>query len=224
MATAPPIALVVLAAGASLRLGEPKALVDLGGASALARLLDAAQSLWLGDVPADLPVVVTGAHHDPIHRHLLHLGAAGRTRARALYHPAWATGRTGGLALAQRQLLGRPLCVAPVDVPLVGGPVFAALAEEFLRAGCPARGWLAPAVRDGGRLRVGHPILLGAELAAELGGMGPDEPLRHLRDRAEPRWTLLVDDPAVLDDLDEPRDLERMRQRLVGRRPPDSRA
>lgn len=223
MAPTPPIALVVLAAGASARLGEPKALVDLGGQSALARLLAAAHALWHGAAPQDPPLVVTGGHHGPIQAHLDALAAAGGPRARALFHPAWATGRTGGLALAQAQVPGRALCVAPVDVPLVGGPVFAALAREFAARGAPPRGWLAPAADAGGGVRAGHPIVLGPELAAALGSMGGDEPLRHLRDRAEPRWTLLVDDPAVLDDLDEPRDLERLRERLRAPRPPQSR-
>ncbi|MBI1381312.1 MAG: NTP transferase domain-containing protein [Planctomycetaceae bacterium] len=217
-----PIALVVLAAGASARLGEPKALVDLDGQSALARLLRAGHALWDGAAPGELPVVVTGGHHGPIQSHLDALAATGGPRARALFHPAWATGRTGGLALAQAQLPGRVLCVAPVDVPLVGGPVFAALAREFAAKGSPPRGWLAPAAQRGGSLRAGHPIVLGPELAAALGSMGTDEPLRHLRDRAEPRWTLPVDDPAVLDDLDNPEDLERLRQRLRAPRSPQS--
>ena len=56
------VAPVILAAGASRRLGEPKALADLGGRSVIQRLVEV-----LGELPA-APLVITGHHHAEIER------------------------------------------------------------------------------------------------------------------------------------------------------------
>ncbi|MAF66808.1 MAG: hypothetical protein CMJ84_14265 [Planctomycetes bacterium] len=191
-------ALVLLAAGASTRLGRCKALVDLGGATPLARLLRAGSCL---DEIA--PLVVTGADHAPI-------AAALPPGADLLQHRSWAAGRSGGIAHAARARSERDLCLAPVDVPLVPSAVFEALAATWEAAGAPARGWLAP--RHGERH--GHPLVLGHLLAAELTELDPDTPLRALRDRAEPLLEVAVEAREVLDDLDRPADLARLRLRF----------
>lgn len=199
-------AVVILAAGASERLGECKALVELGGASPLERLIRAARF-----AAADEICVVAGAHTREIADELARLDPD--RRVRLLPHPAWRSGRTGSLALAARELAGRALLLAPVDVPLVPGEVFELLFREWARAGDPARGWLAPCVEPGPRH--GHPLVLGRELAGELAAADPDGPLRGLRSRAAPLWAVGVHDEAILDDLDSPADLARLRERLA---------
>jgi molybdenum cofactor cytidylyltransferase len=129
-------------------------------------------------------------------------------------NPRWSEGRTGGVALAAAVRRGRDLCLAPVDVPLVPRSVFAELAHAWAKAGSPARGWLAP--RHAGR--PGHPIVVGrallAALVEELAGFGAATPLRALRERADPLWTVEVDDAAVLDDFDTQADLAGLRARF----------
>lgn len=191
-------ALILLAAGASRRLGEPKALARIGGRTVLERLLAAGAGL-----DAAPPILVTGAHH-------AELAAAAPPGLELLHNPRWSAGRTGGLALAMALRPGRDLCIAPADTPLVAAATFAALAAAWEAAGAPANGWLSP--RHAGRH--GHPVLIGAGLAAGLPSLPPDEPLRTLRDRAAPLFDLEVPDPAVLDDLDTPTDLERLRARV----------
>jgi CTP:molybdopterin cytidylyltransferase MocA len=193
-------ALVLLAAGASKRLGTCKALVDLGGASPLARLLEA--GACLDEVPA---LVVAGADHEAI-------AAALPASAELLHHRAWAAGRSGGIAHAARVRPGRDLCLAPVDVPLVGAPVFAALEGAWRAAGAPGHGWLAPRVGT----RHGHPLVIGRELVAALENEPPDTPLSALRCRAAPLLEVLLEAREVLDDLDRPADLQRLRARFPG--------
>ena len=195
MGTAPRV--VLLAAGASERLGEPKALVELGGASALDRLLSACGE--------DSPLVIAGAHYEEL------VSAAG-DRAQVIRNNAWAAGRTGSVARAVEHLGTQDLIIAPADCPLVPARVFDALREAWLEAGAPARGWLAPLERGSGKH--GHPICIGRGLAQEVAEMDPSEPLRHLRAHADPLLEVALDAPEVLDDLDTPEDLARLRARL----------
>lgn len=204
MSVAETPALVVLAAGASERLGTCKALVDLGGRSPLERLLAAGASL-----EGAVPVVVAGAH-------AARIAAAAPAGCEVLANPDWSAGRSGGVRLAAAARPGRDLCLAPVDVPLVPAEVFAALAEAWERAGAPARGWLAPrwVPPGGGAGRHGHPVVVGRALLADLKDFPPSSSLRVLRGRAEPLLAVDVLHREVLDDLDTPADLEALRARL----------
>jgi CTP:molybdopterin cytidylyltransferase MocA len=202
-----PLSVVILAAGESRRLGTCKALVRLRErepATPLAMLCAAARTLDA------TPLVVTGAQHVEIAREL-------PPGAIALENRAWRAGRTLGIALAARARSRHDLCLAPVDVPLVEPHVFEALAAAWRAAGEPARGWLAPFVMAHGARHFGHPVVVGRALAAELDALAPDEPLRHLRRGAVPCLALEVETPSVLEDLDEPADLERLRAILAAR-------
>ena len=208
-AVQPPL-VVILAAGAGRRLGQPKGAAELLGGSSIEHLQRAAR---FGAGPGAEGCVVTGAHAE-------HVAAQIQVGFRQVHCPGWDAGRTGSLAAAVAAHPGRDLCVAPVDVPCVPPQVFRALFAAWAASGSPARGWLAPRTKDGrGRERFGHPLILGRNLAAELPGADPDEPLRSWRERAAPLWSVEVSSPAVLDDLDEPRDLRRLRRlRLAGER------
>lgn len=196
-----PFVVVILAAGESRRLGEPKALARLGhnpNDCGLTRLVEAGRA-----AEPDALVVVTGKHNAEIRACVEQLALP----VRVLHNPAWSTGRTSGLQLAQRSFPKHDLLVAPVDVPLVPGEVFGALRAEWTRAEAPRRGWLAPACEG----RYGHPVMLGWELAAELADLDPSTSLKLLRQRATPLWSLPVDSVRVLDDLDDRDDLARLR-------------
>jgi len=202
------LAPVILAAGASRRLGEPKALADLGGQSVLERLARALEGL------SRTPLVITGYHHVEIQAH-----AARRTpEVEVILNPSWEEGRTSGVALAATRRPGEDLLVCPADVPAVSPALIESLAEEWHRRGAPPRGWLAPSVEVVPRQerRFGHPIILGAHLASLAGEQPADAPLRRLRDSAAPLLTLPTSELAILDDLDTPEDLRSIRERLQG--------
>ena len=201
---------VVLAAGASRRLGEPKALVDLPGGRPVVRLVRAARAATGED-----PLVVTGAHHAGI---AACLAAELDAAHLCLHNPDWAGGRTGGLALAADRAPGRDLLVLAVDQPRVDAALLGVLLEAWRVAGAPPTGWLAPGYVPAGEPgqptadpRPGHPILLGAGLACRLAALDADRPLRDLRAGADPLWMVATNDPAVLDDLDTPDDLSALR-------------
>ncbi|MFN0243677.1 MAG: NTP transferase domain-containing protein [Planctomycetota bacterium] len=203
--------LVILAAGASRRLGECKALVDIAGSTPLERLLHAATGL--GDA---LPIVVTGADHAAI-------TARGPYQAEILHNPDWTLGATSGVRRAHAACLDRDLCLAPVDVPLVPRRVFVALFEAWADAGAPERGWLAPRYapadsqvrsEETSARRFGHPVIAGRRL---LDLIDTSATLQDLRARAD-RWlSVAVSDPEILDDLDTREDLTRLRARAQHR-------
>jgi CTP:molybdopterin cytidylyltransferase MocA len=92
--------------------------------------------------------------------------------------------------------------------------VFSALVAAWAEARAPEHGWLAPAVEVDGRTRHGHPVVLGRGLLLEL--PAPDAPLSGLRGRARPLLSVSVASPRILDDLDSPQDLERLRRLVHG--------
>lgn len=194
-------ALVILAAGASERLGTCKALADLGGTSALAALC--ANGAALGPAPI---LVVVGAHAREI-------AAALPAGCEACPNPDWSSGRTSSVRAAIRARRGLDLCFAPVDVPLVPAAVFAALAHAWRAAGAPAQGWLAPWVAQGTLRRHGHPVLLGRELCEAILEAPGRAALKEFRSRARPLLGIEVRSPEILDDLDTPADLAEMRRR-----------
>jgi molybdenum cofactor cytidylyltransferase len=83
------VGLVVLAAGASTRLGHPKQLVTYQGRSLLARAVETALASNLGPVR-----VVLGAHADVIRPVLAPYAV------REVYNPAWEAGLGGSIAAA----------------------------------------------------------------------------------------------------------------------------
>jgi molybdenum cofactor cytidylyltransferase len=199
------LALVVLAAGASARLGQCKALAPLGGRSVLERLLEAGAAI--GDVP---PLVVTGADHQAIAR-------SAPCGCELLFNPAWERGRAGGVLLAHERWPDHALCLAPVDVPLVPARVFAALARKWDELGAPPSGWLAPRLEHPGDLlhgRFGHPVVAGPRLLDKLAELGARADLRSLRRLSDPLAQIAVQAPEILDDLDLPSDLERLQRRF----------
>lgn len=196
-------ALVVLAAGASRRLGTCKALVDLGGATPLERLCAAGRAAGHEDL------YVVGGAHDAL------LRAALPADVEYLHNERWSEGRTTTVLTAARALEGRDLTLAPVDVPRVPERVFRALLEVWRGAGSPPGGWLAP--RHGERH--GHPIVAGRALLLELADVLAHDPaasLRDLRRRADPLLEVVVTAPEVLEDLDTPADLARLRALAAG--------
>ena len=211
--------LVVLAAGASVRLGEPKALVVIGGRSVVAALVEVAAPVF------EHTLVVVGAHAHAIRAHLDERFAvepaarsaarhAARARIDVVVNDEHARGRTGSLACAVHAAPERDLVVAPVDVPRVERRTFEQLAAAWRAAGAPPRGWLAPCVteHDGSR-RFGHPIVIGRELARAVLAFAPDAPLQRVRALAEPLLAVDVASARILEDLDTPADLDELRRR-----------
>jgi len=91
------VAAIILAAGASTRLGEPKQLVTLGGERLLERAIHAAQQAGCDPV-----VVVLGAHADRI------VVQCRLDRTRTVVNPDWREGMASSIRCGLAQLDHQP--------------------------------------------------------------------------------------------------------------------
>ncbi|HMF65463.1 MAG TPA: nucleotidyltransferase family protein [Edaphobacter sp.] len=113
------VAAVVLAAGASTRLGEPKQLVRLGGETLLERAVRVAREAWCEPV-----VVVLGASAAVIQQEC-RLGDA-----RVVVNEDWASGMGGSIGVGVRTLKDVDGCVVMTcDMPAVTASHLRALME-----------------------------------------------------------------------------------------------
>jgi len=185
------MALVVLAAGRSTRMGSPKALVELEGRPLLEHLLAPPLLREFGDV-----VVVLGHHADALRPVVARFGY------RHVVNPDLDRGRTGSVHAGLRMLRAtvRAVFVQPVDCPIILPQTYTSLAAALGSAGV-----VIPSYR-GNR---GHPPLFSARLIPQILAAGPDEPLRDLWQAPEVGCRLVeVDDPGVLLNIDRPEDLQ----------------
>lgn len=198
---------LVLAAGASSRMGRPKAALPFGDTTALGLVLDACAGAGLAT-----PVVVTGAHPDAVRDAL-----AGRP-ARLVHNARWAEGRTTSIAAGLAALPddAGAFLLWPVDACLPGVDVVRALLAA--RAREPDR--LAWVPSHAGRR--GHPALFARAATPRFLALGPDAPARDVvRALASEGRVAHVEvaDPFVLRDMNTPEDhaalLEAWRRRSV---------
>jgi xanthine dehydrogenase accessory factor len=153
------IAAIILAAGASTRMGRPKQLLpSFGGQSLLRR--SAIEAIRSGCRPV---VVVTGAHADGSSREV------GDLPVQVIHNPDWTSGmssslRAGLAALAGDDNRANATIVTVCDQPFARAPVLEALARAYRSSG---RGIVAS--EYGGV--VGVPALFGREHFAELAGL-----------------------------------------------------
>jgi molybdenum cofactor cytidylyltransferase len=183
------IAATVLAAGASARMGFPKALLKFHGRTFLATILDATEALGVHRL------VVVGAEADKI------LSIHDLRDVQVLYNEEMAAGPIGSIRAAVRAVEAHPvdgLLVWPVDFPHVAVDTARTLIDAF-KLGTSA---IVVPEYEGRR---GHPVVFGRAVFGELLD-APDAQGAKVVVRADPSRVLQVpvDDPAVIDRLNTP--------------------
>jgi CTP:molybdopterin cytidylyltransferase MocA len=193
------IAGIVLAAGRSRRMGEPKALLALDGTTFLARAVAALRDGGCGEV-----VVVTGPESDETGGRIR--GEARALGARVAVNEAESSEqadslRAGLLALSS---LAAAAVVLPVDVPAAGAESVRTVIAAFR-----ARG--APIVRAAHGGRNGHPVLFARAVFAELLADDLPEGARTVIHRhGDAAESVEVAAEGVLSDVDTPDDYRRL--------------
>lgn len=185
-------------------MGRPKALLDFGGRSALARVAEAGA---LGG--AEALVVVVGPHEKEIRE----------------AHPAetlppgarWAVNDVpGSEQLASLQLGLRTLAdlefdgffLHPVDYPLVTADDYRRLTQAAAESATDADVFF---LSHNGRR--GHPVLCRAQLATSLLALGPEATARDVLG-ACPAAYVTTSNEGVLEDMDTPEDYARLLKRF----------
>jgi molybdenum cofactor cytidylyltransferase len=191
------IAGVVLAAGASTRMGKNKLLLDLAGESVVRRATRAALDAGLRPV-----ILVLGHEAERVRAALSGLDCV------PVVNPAFAAGMDGsiraGVAAVPPDAVAAVVTLA--DMPLVDASMLATLVARYRETRAPL------VVSDYAGVRA-PPVLYDRRLFPELltldGGGGKQVVARHRADAVAVSWPL-----RALADLDEPADHERVLRAL----------
>jgi molybdenum cofactor cytidylyltransferase len=184
---------IVLAAGASERMGSPKALLRVGGDTFVTRIVSTLDAEGVGPV-----VVVTGGHHDVIEAALAASSVA--SRVRAVRNPVSGADQLSSLLCGLDALDAGDVAavlVALVDHPFVARATIAALVRGFLAA-------RAPVVRPVCRGRHGHPVILSRETFDALRARPDGGTKAVVRAHAGRSVDVEVDDEGIWTDVDTP--------------------
>jgi len=191
---------IILAAGASSRMGRPKALLPIAadGTTFLERLVRTLRAAGVDDV-----IVVVGYDADLIRGVIESAGLAVRTAENQ--DPA--RGQISSL-MAALEIADRPgvqaVLVAPVDQPVVAVDTVRRLLDAYQRT-------RAPIVRPAHEGRHGHPVVFDRSLFDELRradlSAGAREVIQRHRSEA---IDVTVDDEGAFLDIDTPEAYERV--------------
>jgi len=196
---------IVLAAGASTRMGRIKALlpVDATGETFLSRIVRTLREAGVEDV-----VVVTGYHREPVEEEV----ERWETSVRVVHNPAHDQGQLTSLQAAIR-LVDRPgveaIVVTLVDVPLVTKATITRLITEYRRTHAA---FVRPVNRRG---QHGHPVIFDRRLFAEvLSAKGEEgaKPIVRGQIACGAGIEVPIDDDGAFQDVDTPDQY----QRLIG--------
>jgi CTP:molybdopterin cytidylyltransferase MocA len=191
------ISSIVLAAGMSTRMGQPKALLDWGGEPLIAY-----QVKQLREAGVDEVIVVLGHQADAIHRKMKGLAC------RVMLNPRYHAGRAGSLRIGAKAVNrdAEAIVVMSVDQPRPAG-----LLRQLIQAHTAAAAATRPAF--GGAH--GHPVIVAGRLRSEM--MGAREETEGLagvlRAHAAELRDVPCDDLCQLD-INTPEDYEAARRRF----------
>ena len=187
------LAAVLLAGGASTRMGSPKALLAVPGPGPAETFLD--RLIRLAGAAASPVIVVLG--HEP---ERIRTGLVRQAEAVFVVNQDYRKGQLSSLQCGLRAVPpeAEGVLFTPVDLPMIAPETFAELARVFAEGHGPL---VVPRFRG----RNGHPVCCSRELIPEFlelpaGAQARDVIHRH-RDRT---LYIDVDDPGILRDVDDP--------------------
>jgi molybdenum cofactor cytidylyltransferase len=189
------IAAIILAAGQSRRMGQPKMLLPWGEDTVLGQVIATYQLAGVENV-----LVVTGGAHEQV------TGIAARHGARSIFNEGYASGEMlsslqCGLRLLAAEANGAPAALIGLgDQPQVQAGCVRQICETFRQSS-------ARLIVPSYRMRRGHPWLVERSLWDELLELQPSQSPRDFLNRhAAEILYVEVDTPTILADLDTPQD------------------
>jgi molybdenum cofactor cytidylyltransferase len=186
---------IVLAGGASRRMGAPKALLDCQGQTFVGRICRAMLAARVGEL-----VVVVGANADTIRAAL-----PADPAIRSVDNPRYKLGQLSSLMVGVQALStdSEAAVVTLVDHPLVQADTICGLIASFRSEPIS----IIIATHHGKR---GHPVLFSSQLYGEILAAPLDQGAKVVvrKDPGRVRH-LSLDDPGIVADIDTPRDYAR---------------
>jgi len=193
------VAALILAAGNSLRMGQPKMLLPWKGKSLLSHVVEKVLQGGFSDV-----VVVTG---DPSQQIQSAVNASGDPRLHFAFNKEYALGMLSSVQCGIRALSDPPdgIMIALGDQPTIPARIYQQLLAQFASSESLI---LIPSFHQ----KRGHPIFLCNSLLPELLALDPacdslHNVTSHHASRIE---TISLDEPAIIQDLDTPGDYEQL--------------
>jgi xanthine dehydrogenase accessory factor len=198
------ISAIVLSAGTSSRMAEPKARADLDGRPLLAHVLDAVRASRADDL-----VVVLGPEADRVRE------AASLDGVTVAVNPAYRDGMSTSIRAGLRAARpdARAFLIVLGDQPFVS----AATIDELIAAHARSHAKILIPTFQGVR---GNPVLVDRALSPHMESIVGDQGCRAIfGEHAADILEVPVEDPGILIDLDTPEELARARE-VVRRREP----
>ena len=199
---------IVLSAGASSRMGRPKALLPItaDGTTFLEHLVRT-----LGAAGVDDVIVVVGYDADLVRGIIEGAGLAVRTAVNQDPSRGQLSSLIAALEIADRPGV-QAVLVAPVDQPMVAAETVRRLLDVYRRT-------RAPIVRPAREGRHGHPVIFDRSLFDELRRADPSAGAREVINRHRPDAVdVSVDDEGAFVDIDTPEAYERVMKMARGTR------
>ncbi len=193
------IAVLILAAGSSSRMGQPKALLPWGATTVLGHLLGQLEAVGLQDI-----TLVTGAHHEELKAGLNNPGV------RLVFHKGWEAGmgsslRTGVLFTTENYPHKKGLLVLLSDQPLISSAYI-----EEIRAAFKAHPGRIVATSYGES--AGVPALFPSEFWPAMTRIADHKGAKALI-RSHRGDSVLLDAGAAIADMDTPEAYEKILQK-----------
>jgi len=182
---------VVLAAGESRRMGEPKQLLPFGRTTVIETVLE---NILASAV--DKTLVVLGAHSERIEPVIKRFPLV------MTMNPGFKAGMLSSVQWGIRSLPreARAALIFLGDQPWISPKIIDRVISEYNAAD---RGLVLPVHENSG----GHPLLIDLKYREEIGRLSPDVGLRELLSRhSEDILRVDIDDPDILRDMDKPAD------------------
>lgn len=192
---------IVLAAGASVRMGSPKALLPAGGGdSFVSRIVRTLREAGVSDL-----AVVTGKDHDAV---VDALRGSGLSMPLVVRNPEPSRGQLSSLWAGMDAVVGtttQGVLVMLVDVPMVAASTVKEVIAVWRRTRAPI---VRPAMGD----RHGHPVIFDRALLDELRAAPLDAGAKSVvRAHEHEILNVAVDDEGCLADVDTPEDYRTLR-------------
>ena len=195
------IGAIVLAAGASSRMGSPKLLLNWGEKSVIQHIVHTLNEAHIIKI-----LVVTGWYHDQISSEL------GSTKAQIIYNTQWKTGKMlssikVGLSVLPEKTEAVLICLG--DIPGISVEVISSLIATYHQF---PNSLIIPEHRG----ELGHPVLIPHDYWPEIRDLHSPIGLRALMLHHEAMIKRVsVDSPGILLDIDTPEAYQKARKSLL---------